>query len=121
VDLEADELALSYLDEALQMHDQLGRKYYKIELLLGKVKLLLRRGELETAAGLHRQATELAYQIGNRTYLLDCDLWQARLFAAQGRPAEAAQILQALRRREFRPDVSAAIAAELEQLAEPPA
>jgi predicted ATPase/DNA-binding SARP family transcriptional activator len=117
IDLHADDLALSYLDEALRMHDQLGRRFFNIELLLGKVAVLLRRGQIALAGQLHKQATELANQIGNRTFLLDCDLWQARLFAAQGCRDDAVQLLQALRLREFRPDSAATIARELERLA----
>jgi tetratricopeptide (TPR) repeat protein len=113
VDLQADEQALAYLDEALQMQEQLGRKFYKIEPLLGKVAVLLRRGEIEAAAKLHRQATELSNQIGNQTYLLDCDLWQARLYRAQGRAAEARYRLQSLVTRELRPDVLAVVNREL--------
>ncbi len=116
VDLADDEQALAYIDEALQTHDQLGRNYYKIELLLGKVALFLRRGETETAARYLQQATELSYLLGNPTYLHDCDLWQARLHIAQQRAAEAATLLNSLATREFRPDVSDAIARELQQL-----
>ncbi|MEP7355725.1 MAG: tetratricopeptide repeat protein [Anaerolineales bacterium] len=119
VDLQDDEQALRYLDEALTMHEQLGRKFYKFEVLLGKATVLLRRGEVEAATALHRQAAELALFIGNRTYLLICDLWQARFYAAQGRASEAAQLLQALQTREFRPDVAASIARELERLPYP--
>jgi DNA-binding SARP family transcriptional activator/predicted ATPase len=121
VDLHDDERALAHLDEALLLHDQLGRKFYKLELLLGKVALLLRRGDLAGAAALHQQAAGLAYLIGNRTYLLDCDLWQARLYRAHGRPAAAAELLQSLLRREFRPDAAAAMAHELAQLSDRPA
>jgi predicted ATPase/DNA-binding SARP family transcriptional activator len=117
VDLHEDERALAYLNEALEMHDALGRKYYKIELLLGKVALYLRRGDVATAQRLHHEATELSSLIGNRTYLLECDLWQARLYRAQKRDAEAAALLQSMAQREFRPDMSATIARELQQLA----
>jgi predicted ATPase/DNA-binding SARP family transcriptional activator len=116
VDLHDDERALTYLDEAIQMHDQLGRKFYKIEPLLGKAAVLLRRGDLETAAHLHRQATDLSHQIGNQTYLLDCDLWQARLYHAQGQTAAAHHLLQSLLTREFRPDALATITHELSLL-----
>ena len=118
VDMLDDTQAWVHLDEALRMHDQLGRKYYKIELLLGKVALCLRQGDLDQAAHLHKQATDLAYLIANRTYLLDCDWWQARLYESQGRRAEAVHLLHSLRKREFRPDAAAAIEMELDQLAE---
>jgi predicted ATPase/DNA-binding SARP family transcriptional activator len=116
VDLCDDERALSYIDEALHLHDQIGRTYYKIDLLLGKVAIYLRRGDINIASELHQQAFELSYLIGNHTYRLDCDLWQARLFVAQHRTNEAVQLLQSMARREFRPDMSATIARELQQL-----
>lgn len=123
VDMHEDERALAYLDESLHMHDQLGRKYYRMEVLLGKVNLAVRRGDLATAEQLHQQAVELSYLIGNGTYLRDCDLWQARLYSYSGRPGEAINLLQSLQAREFRPDVSAVIAQELALLlgAAPPA
>jgi tetratricopeptide (TPR) repeat protein len=116
VDLQDNERALAYLNEGLQMHDQLGRTYYRIELLLGKATVLLRQGNLDWAAQLLKQATDLAYLIGNRTYLLDCDRLQAKLHLAQGRRPEAIQLLQSLAKRESRPDAAAAIAQELAQL-----
>src|SRR5690606_37276992 len=87
-DLHEDERALAYMDEAIRMHDQLGRQFYKIEVLLGKAALLLRRGDLPGAVQLLKQATDLATRNGNRTYLLDCDLLQAQVYVVLGRPAE---------------------------------
>ena len=116
VDLGEDEQALANLDEALALHEQVGRHFYRIELLLAKSTLRLRQGDLAGAAEQLRQATAVAYQIGNRTYLRDCDRWQARLYRAQGRPAEAAQLLQSLLPREFRPDVRAQMEQELAAL-----
>jgi DNA-binding SARP family transcriptional activator/predicted ATPase len=120
VDMHADEEALAYLDEALTMHDQLGGKYYRMEVLLGKVNLFMRRGALDAAAELLQQAVELSYRLGNRTYLRDCDLWQARLFRRQGRPAEALTLLKSLQTREFRPDVLSVIAQEVHALTAAP-
>lgn len=116
VDLEEDERALAYLDEALTIHEQLGRKYYKIELYLGKVALYLRRGELDTAVAFHKQASDLAFEISNRTYLLNCDFWQVKLYAAQGRPEAASQLLQSVLMREFRPDMIWMVRGELARL-----
>ncbi len=118
IDLHEDERAMAYLDQALKMHDQMGRKFYKIELFLGKVALFLRQGDIDTALHWHQKATRLAQHIGNRTYLLDCDLWQARIYKSQQRLAEAAELFQSLLEREFRPDASAAISQELAQLLE---
>jgi predicted ATPase len=116
VDLQEDDRALATLEQALQLLDQFGRSYYRIGYLLGKVAVHLRRGDLDVALELLQQATELSYRIGNRTYLLDCDLWQARIYRAQQRDAEAAALLQSMARREFRPDAAATIVRELEQL-----
>src|SRR5690606_24139847 len=82
-DLHEDQRALAYMDEAIRMHDQLGRPFYKIEVLLGKAALLLRRGDMPGARHLLKQATDLATRNGNRTYLLDCDLLQAQVYVAQ--------------------------------------
>lgn len=115
-DLGEDERAVAYMDEALEMHDRLGRTYYKVDLLLAKAFIQLRRGDVDGATTLHQQALAVAYQIGNRNYLLDCDLWLARLYGAQGRTAEARALLHSLRVREFRSDAAAAIAHALDRL-----
>src|SRR5690606_37058674 len=100
---------------ALAMHTQLGRQFYKIELLLGKTALFLRRGELRAAQVCHQQALDIAQEIGNRAYLLDCDLWQARLLEAQARGQDAIQLLRLLLVREFRPNVKREIFEELSE------
>jgi predicted ATPase len=83
------EEAVTLLDEALQIADQTGERWFAAELNRHKGQLLLRQGHSDGAEELYRKALSIAREQEARLWELRAAVSLARLCRDQGRHAEA--------------------------------
>jgi len=87
------EEAVTQLDEALQIVDKTGERWFAAELNRHKGELLLRQGHAEVAEELHRRALGIAQEQEAKLWELRAAVSLARLHRDQGRLAEARDLL----------------------------
>jgi predicted ATPase len=84
---------LTLLDDALQIAERTGERWFSAELNRHKGRLLLRQGHSEAAEELYRKALSIAEEQGAKLWELRAAASLARLRRDQGRPAEACDLL----------------------------
>jgi predicted ATPase len=84
---------LTLLDEALQIVERTGERWFAAELNRHKGQLLLRRGHIEAAAELYCRALSIAEEQEAKLWELRAAVSLARLRRDHGRPAEARDLL----------------------------
>jgi predicted ATPase len=87
------EEALTLLDDALQIVERTGERWFAAELTRHKGQLLLGQGYSEGAEELYRKALSIAEEQGAKLWELRAAASLARLRRDQGRRAEARDIL----------------------------
>jgi predicted ATPase len=87
------EEALALLDEALQIVERTGERWFVAELNRHKGELLLRQGDPEAAEQLYRKALSIAKEQEAKLWELHAAASLARLRRDQGRRAEARDLL----------------------------
>jgi class 3 adenylate cyclase/predicted ATPase len=87
------EEAVTLLDDALQLVERLGDRWFAAELDRHKGQLLQRQGRSEAAEELYRKALSIAQEQEAKLWELRAAASLARLRRDQGRPAEARDIL----------------------------
>jgi predicted ATPase len=81
------------LDEALQIVERTGERWFAAELNRHKGQLLLRQGHSEAAEELYRNALTIAEEQEAKLWELRAAVSLARLHRDQGRRAEARELL----------------------------
>jgi predicted ATPase len=84
---------VTLLDEALQMVERTGERWFAAELNRHKGQLLLRQGHTEAAEELYRKALGIAAEQEAKLWELRAAVSLARLQRVQGRRAEARDLL----------------------------
>jgi predicted ATPase len=84
---------LTLLDDALQIVERTGERWFVAELNRHKGQLLLRQGHSEAAAELYRKALRIAQEQEAKLWELRAAASLARLHRDQGRHAEARDLL----------------------------
>jgi len=87
------EEGLTLSDEALQIVERTGERWFAAELNRHKGQLLLRQGHSAAAEELYRKALGIAEEQGAKLWELRAAVSLARLRRDQGRPAEARDLL----------------------------
>jgi predicted ATPase len=87
------EEALTLLDEALQIVERTGERWFASELNRHKGQLLLRQGHYEAAEELYRKALSIAEEQEAKLWQLRAAASLARLRRDQGRHAEGRDLL----------------------------
>jgi predicted ATPase len=87
------EEALTLLDNALQIAERTGERWFAAELNRHKGQLLLLQGHTEAAEELYRKALSIAEEQGAKLWELRAAASLARLRRDQGRHAEARDLL----------------------------
>ena len=87
------EEALILLDDAIQIAQRTGERWFAAELNRHKGQLLLRQGHSEAAEGLYRKALSIAREQEAKLWELRAAVSLARLRRDQGRQAEARDLL----------------------------
>src|SRR5207244_10091946 len=87
------EESLTLLDNALQIVERTGERWFAAELNRHKGQLLLRQGRSEAAEELYRQALSIAEEQGAKLWELRDAMSLARLRRDKGRPADARDLL----------------------------
>ena len=87
------EEALTLLDDALQIVERTGERWFAAELNRHKGQLLLRQGHSEAAEELYRKALSIAEEQEAKLWELRAAVSLARLCRDQGRRAEARDLL----------------------------
>ena len=87
------EEAMTLLDDALQIADRTGERWFEAELNRHKGQLLLRQGNSEAAEKLYRKALSIAEEQEAKLWELRAAVSLARLRRDQGRRAEARDLL----------------------------
>ena len=87
------EEASTLFDEALQIANRTGERWFVAELYRHKGRLLLLQGQSEAAEGLYCIALSIAKEQEAKLWELRAATSLARLRHAQGRPAEARDLL----------------------------
>ena len=87
------EQALALLDDALQIVERTGERWFAAELNRVKGQLLLRQGDSWAAEELYRKALRIAWEQEARLWELRAAVSLARLWHDQGRRAEARDLL----------------------------
>jgi predicted ATPase len=87
------EEALALLNDALQLAERTGERWFAAELHRHKGQLLLRQGHCEAAEELYRKALSIAAEQGAKLWELRAAVSIARLRRDQGRRAEAGDLL----------------------------
>src|SRR5207248_3208201 len=82
------EESLTLLDDALQIVERTGERWFAGELNRYRGKLLLRQGHSEAAEDLYRKALGIAVKQGAKLWELRAGMSLARLRRDQGRHAE---------------------------------
>ena len=85
--------SMTLLDEASQIVDKTGERWFAAELNRHKGELLLRQGHAEVAEELHRRALGIAQEQEAKLWELRAAVSLARLHRDQGRLAEARDLL----------------------------
>jgi predicted ATPase len=81
------------LDDALQIGERTGERWFAAELNRHKSELLLRQGHFEAAEELYHKALSIAVEQEAKLWELRAAMSLARLRRDQGRPAEARDLL----------------------------
>jgi len=87
------ERSLAHLDDALQMVERTGERWFAAELNRHKGQLLLRQGHAEAAEDLYCKALSIAREQEAKLWELRAAASLARLRRDQGRPDEARDLL----------------------------
>ena len=87
------EEAVTLLDDALQIADRTGERWFVAELNRHKGQLLLRQGHPDAAEELYRKALGIAEEQEAKLWELRAAASLARLRRDQGRPVEARDLL----------------------------
>jgi class 3 adenylate cyclase/tetratricopeptide (TPR) repeat protein len=87
------EEALALSDDALQIAERTGERWFSAELNRHKGQLLLRQGHTEAAEELYRKALSIAAEQEAKLWELRAATSLARLWGVQGRRAEARDLL----------------------------
>ena len=87
------EEGLTLLDDALQIVEKTGERWFAAELNRQKGRLLLRRGRTEAVEELYRKALRIAEEQEAKLWELRAAVSLARLWADEGRRAEARDLL----------------------------
>jgi len=87
------EEAVTQLDDALQIVERTGERWFVAELNRHKGQLLLRQGHSEGAEELYRRALSIAEEQGAKLWELRAAVSLARLRRDQGRETEARDLL----------------------------
>jgi predicted ATPase len=87
------EESLTLLDEALQLSERTGERWFAAEANRHKGELLLRQGHAEAAEELYRKALSIAREQEAKLWELRAAASLARLRRDQGRRAEACDLL----------------------------
>ena len=87
------EEAVTLLDDALQLVERTGDRWFAAELDRHKGQLLLRQGHSEAAEELYRKALSIAQEQEAKLWEIRAAASLARLRRDQGRPAEARDLL----------------------------
>ena len=87
------EEAVTLLDDALQIVERTGERWFAAELNRHKGQLLLRQGQSEAAEELYRKALSIAEEQEAKLWELRAAVSLARLWGDQGRRAEARDLL----------------------------
>jgi predicted ATPase len=87
------EEALALLDDALQIVERTGERWFAAELNRHKGSLLLRQGHAEAAEELYRKALSMAEEQGAKLWQLRAAKSLARLRRDQGGRTEARDLL----------------------------
>jgi predicted ATPase len=87
------EESLTLLEEAFQIVEGTGERWFAAELNRHKGQLLLRKGQSETAEELYRNALSIAREQGAKLWELRAAASLARLWSEQGRQAEARDLI----------------------------
>ncbi len=87
------EESLTLLDDALQIVERTGERWFGAELNRHKGRLLLRQGHPEAAGELYRKALSIAEEQGAKLWELRAAVSLARLRRDQGRDAEGRNLL----------------------------
>src|SRR5207247_3853089 len=87
------EEALTQVDEALEIAQRTGVRWFSAELNRHKGQLLLRQGHTEAAEELYREALSIAEEQGAKLWELRAAASLARLRRDQGRRTEARDLL----------------------------
>jgi tetratricopeptide (TPR) repeat protein len=85
--------AMTQLDEALQIVERTGERWFEAELTRQKGQLLLRQGQSEAVEELYRKALSIAREQEAKLWELRAAVSFARLRRDQGRRAEAHDLL----------------------------
>jgi predicted ATPase len=81
------------MEEALQISERTGERWFQAELNRHKGELLLRQGRIEAAEELYRKALNIAEEQGAKLWELRAAVSLARLCRDQGRLGEARDLL----------------------------
>ena len=87
------EESLTLLDDALQLSERTGERWFAAELNRHKGRLLLRQGQVDAAEGLYRKALEIAREQEAKLWELRATASLARLCRDRGRRTEARDLL----------------------------
>ena len=87
------DLAVTLLDDALQIAERTGEYWQAAELIRHKGGLLLHQGQAEAAEDLYRKALSIAREQEAKLWELRASMSLARLWRDQGRRAEARDFL----------------------------
>ena len=87
------EESLTLLDEAFQVVERTGERWFEAELHRHKGQLLVRQGQSEAAEELYLRALGIAVEQGAKLWELRSAVSLARLYADQRRPTEARDLV----------------------------
>src|SRR5207249_1404112 len=87
------EEAVTLLDEALQIAERTGERWFAAELNRHKGQLLLRQGHSDAAEELYRKALRIAQEQEAKLWELRATVSLGRLWRDQGRRSEARDLL----------------------------
>jgi class 3 adenylate cyclase/predicted ATPase len=85
--------AVTQLDEALQLIERTGERWFAAELNRHKGQLLLRQGHSDAAEELYRRALRIAEEQGAKLWELRASAGLAQLWGERGRRSEARDLL----------------------------
>jgi predicted ATPase len=90
------EEAVTLLNDAAQIAERTGERFFAAELSRHKGQLLLRQGHAQRAEKLYRKALDIAQEQEAKLWELRAAISMARLWGEQGRRAEASDLLAAV-------------------------
>jgi predicted ATPase len=87
------EEALSHLDDALQLAEAIGERWFMAEVYRHKGELMIRQGDSEAAEEFYRKALGIAEKQETKLWELRAAVSLARLYCDQGHRSEAHDLL----------------------------